>query len=62
MTYGNKRDYAKIDIFIYNNKTGIFDYYCTTTWSRTLKDAKKRFLALRSEYTEDDILCKRGVK
>ena len=58
MTYGDKRDYAKIDIFIYNNQTGIFDYYCTTTWSRTLKDAKKRFLALHPEYTEDDILCK----
>jgi hypothetical protein len=62
MIYGNKHDYVKIDIFIYNNKTGIFDYYCTTTRSRTVKDAKKRFLVTHPEYTENNILCKRGVK
>lgn len=31
--YGDKRDYPKIDIYL-NGK-----YVCSTTWSKTLKDA-----------------------
>ncbi len=38
MAYGDKRDYRKIEIFV-NGK-----YIATTTWSKTCKEAKRRFL------------------
>ena len=38
MKYGEKRDYRKIDIFLNG------EYQCSTTWARTLKEAKKRFI------------------
>lgn len=36
--YGSKRDYRKIEIFI-NGR-----YVRTTTWARTLKQAKEKFI------------------
>ena len=38
MNYGNKRDYPKIDLYY------LGDYYGTTTWSKTCKDAVKHCL------------------
>lgn len=35
--YGEKRDYPKIDIYVKGK------YVCTTTWSRTCKEAKERY-------------------
>lgn len=35
--YGNKRDYPKIDIFVDG------DYRATTTWARTLDEARRKF-------------------
>ena len=40
MSYGDKRDYPKIDIYVSG------EYTCTTTWARTLKEAKERYVAL----------------
>ena len=37
-SYGNKRDYPKIELF-YDG-----DYKSTTTWARTLKEAKQHFI------------------
>lgn len=37
MAYGDKRDYPKIDIFVDG------DYRATTTWSRTLDEARRKF-------------------
>lgn len=37
MTYGNKRDYRKIDLFV-NGR-----YYASTTWARTCKEAVEMF-------------------
>jgi len=33
MAYGDKRDFPKIDIYVDGN------YVCSTTWSRTCKEA-----------------------
>lgn len=38
MRYGDKRNYRKIDIFV-NGK-----YECSTTWSRTCKEAVEKYL------------------
>lgn len=45
MKYGNKRDYKKIDLF--TKGKGICNqwvYYATTTWAKTCKEAKQRFI------------------
>ena len=39
MKYGNKRDYPKINIFV----NGI--YRCSTTWTKTCKEAREHFIA-----------------
>jgi len=39
----NRKDYPKIDIYVRDN-AGIFQYYCTTTWSRTVREAKQSFV------------------
>lgn len=40
--YGDKRDYRKIDVFEVEGN-GSLRYLATTTWSKTLKDARERF-------------------
>jgi len=37
-TYGQKRNYRKIDLFLHG------EYICTTTWARTLTEAREAFL------------------
>lgn len=37
MAYGDKRDYPKIDIYVDGN------YRCSTTWSRTCREAVENF-------------------
>ena len=41
MTYGNKRDYPKIDIYWRpkGDKGAQWQYAATTTWSRTCREA-----------------------
>lgn len=38
--YGDKRDYPKIDLYIGSQ------YVATTTWSKTLKQAREEFIKL----------------
>lgn len=38
MAYGDKRNHRKIDIFVDGSYVG------TTTWSRTCREAKQKFL------------------
>lgn len=45
MTYGDKRNFPRIEIFL----NGV--YQCTTTWSKTLKEAKQKFT---EKYPEED--------
>jgi hypothetical protein len=42
MTYGDKRDYRKIDI--YHDRHG---YVCSTTWAKTCREAIDRFIEAR---------------
>ncbi len=35
--YGEKRDYRKIDLYMFNK------YECSTTWAKTCKEAKEVF-------------------
>lgn len=41
-TYGQKRDYRKIDLFLRG------EYIGTTTWARTLTEAREAFLQDRT--------------
>ena len=36
--YGDKRDYRKIDIFVYGQ------YVCSTTWARTCREAIAKYM------------------
>ena len=47
LKYGDKRDYKKIDIFL-KYSDGTFNYVESTTWSKTCKDAKARWLEKNS--------------
>ena len=49
--YGMKTDYKKIDILIRGK------YVASTTWSKTLKEAKARFFIKYPEYHIDTIKC-----
>lgn len=44
--YGDKRDYPKIDIFVENVYAG------STTWSKTCKDAQRRYVCANLEETK----------
>ena len=52
-TFGAKRDYPKIDIFI--RRGGEWRYVATTTWSRTLRDAKAVFLDRNPDFTPSTV-------
>lgn len=43
MTYGNKRDYRKIDIYVKNAGGKTYNYVASTTWCNTCKEAAKRY-------------------
>lgn len=38
-----KTNYKKIDIYLRNFKDKLFYYECSTSWSKTCKDAKQKF-------------------
>ena len=44
MAYGDKRDYAKIEIYVDG------EYFRTTTWAKSLKVAKEKFLESNPEF------------
>lgn len=44
MTYGNKRDYPKIDIYD-KDSNGQAVYIASTTWAKTCKEAVERYNA-----------------
>ena len=48
--YGNKRDYKKIEIF-HKGK-----YVATTSWAKTAKEAKERYLRAHPEHHASDIM------
>lgn len=53
--YGDKRDYRKIDIIVNGS------YKCSTTWARTLKEAKERWLEENCKNDHEPINSIRAV-
>lgn len=51
MNYGDKRDYKPIEIYHNGN------YVCTTTWSKTLKQAKEKFIESHGIVNSNDVKC-----
>ena len=52
--YGNKRDHKKIDIYV-KRTDGTLEYLCSTTWSKTCKEAKARYLEANPARKDQDI-------
>lgn len=53
--YGNKRDYRKIDLYVYSDALKRKEYVGTTTWSKTCKEARERLAALHSNLSISNI-------
>jgi len=51
-TYGTKRDFPKIEIYRQGH------YVCSTTWAKTCKEARARFLSVRSYETPGAITAR----
>jgi hypothetical protein len=49
LTYGDKRDYEKIDIYVRSGYVG------TTTWANGLKQAKQKFLEKNPTIHRDSV-------
>lgn len=59
-TYGSKRDFAKIDIYLLSRfaaRSCRWQYEASTTWARTCKEAKSRFLAAHDGLSADQVRC-----
>lgn len=54
MAYGDKRDYREIELYVHVGN-GEWRYSATTTWARTCKEAKARFLAWHGNLREGDV-------
>ena len=52
MTYGDKRDYRKIDLFL-KRPGGVQSYAGSTTWARNLREAKERFAQANGHAASD---------
>ena len=50
--YGDKRDYAKIDIYWRGT------YKASTTWAKTCREAKERFLMIHTTLIPSEIKCR----
>lgn len=57
MTYGDKRDYRKIDIYVQIGFSDGYKYVATTTWSATCKEAKAKFLERNPQYRASAVHC-----
>lgn len=61
--YGDKRDYPKIDIYTRLGHGQLWRYCCSSTWSRTCREAKEVFTRKNSAYTESNVkACKAKVQ
>lgn len=54
-----RKDYPKIDIYVRDN-AGIFQYYCTTTWSRTVREAAQSFIERYPSIAQKGIKARRA--
>lgn len=53
-----RTDYPKIDIYILNRGRHTWQYECSTTWAKTLKQAKRRFLIAYGFLSSDQVKAK----
>lgn len=47
MAYGDKRDYRRIDLSVFNPADGFWHYAATTTWAATCREAVRQFATKR---------------
>jgi hypothetical protein len=52
MNYGDKRAYAKIDLYVEGN------YLCSTTWARTCKEAIERLIRKLPQYSGRKVIAR----
>lgn len=52
LSYGDKRDYPKIEIYWRG------DYKASTSWAKTCKEAKSRFLMAHTNLDPKDVKCR----
>lgn len=53
--YGDKRDFAKIDLSVYSESLGRWEYVGTTTWSRTCREAADRLAGMHPNLSRSNI-------
>jgi hypothetical protein len=53
--YGDKRDYPKIDIYVFSESLKRWQYVSSTTWSRTCREAADRLAALHPNLSRSNI-------
>lgn len=51
MAYGDNRDFPPVELYTMSPSTGEWQYAGTTAWSRTAKEAARRFKSLHPEQT-----------
>ena len=56
MKYGDKRDYRKIDIYHGAQYVG------STTWARTCREAKERYIEAKERYIEGAMIDPATIK
>lgn len=57
MAYGDKRDFAKIDIYAKRPGNGL-TYLASTTWARNLREARERFAIASGAYAASDLVAR----
>lgn len=55
MTYGDKRNYRKIDIYL-KRPGGRRDYLASTTWARNCREARERY-AMAHSFAASDLVA-----
>ena len=62
MAYGDRREYPAIELFFLAgpNKKTDWRYSATTTWARTCKEAKERYLAWHGNLKPDQVRARKA--
>ena len=55
VSYGDKRDYPKIDLFVFSEGLKRWEYVGTTTWSRTCREAADNLAKLHPNLARSNI-------
>lgn len=55
-------NYPKIDIYLLNRGRKTWSYHVSTTWAKTCKEAKERFLKVHYYLSSDQVKAKFAKK